>query len=97
LLDQAEAEGKIAEIVANPSAVTNLLQTAQDIFKRADTVLTNLEGFTNDVRGPLTETVSNAQKFSESLARNADGVDKFLASVSALSEQLSAVSGKLDG
>jgi phospholipid/cholesterol/gamma-HCH transport system substrate-binding protein len=77
--------------------VTNLLQTAQDIFKRADTVLTNLEGFTNDVRGPLTETVSNAQKFSESLARNADGVDKFLASVSALSEQLSAVSGKLDG
>ncbi|PWK69859.1 MlaD family protein [Aminobacter sp. AP02] len=97
LLDQAEAEGKIAEIVANPSAVTNLLQTAQDIFKRADTVLTNLEGFTNDVRGPLTETVTNAQKFSESLARNADGVDKFLASVSALSEELSGVSGKLDG
>jgi len=97
LLDQAEAEGKIAEIVANPSAVTNLLQTAQDIFKRADTVLTNLEGFTNDVRGPLTETVGNVQKFSDSLARNADGVDKFLASVSALSEQLSAVSGKLDG
>lgn len=97
LLDQAEADGAVAEIVANPSAVTNLLQTAQDIFKRADTVLTNLEGFTNDVRGPLTATVGNAQKFSESLARNADGVDKFLASVSALSEQLSTVSGKLDG
>lgn len=97
LLDQAETEGKIAEIVASPSAVTNLLQTAQDIFKRADTVLSNLEGFTNDVRGPLTDTVTNAQKFSESLARNADGVDKFLASVSALSEELSGVSGKLDG
>lgn len=97
LLDKAEADGTVAEIVANPSAVTNLLQTAQDIFKRADTVLNNLEGFTNDVRGPLTATVGNAQKFSESLARNADGVDKFLASVSALSEQLSTVSGKLDG
>ncbi|MEJ6784661.1 MlaD family protein [Aminobacter sp. Piv2-1] len=97
LLDQAEAEGKTAEIVANPSAVTNLLQTAQDIFKRADTVLTNLEGFTNDVRGPLTETVTNAQKFSQSLARNSEGVDKFLASVSALSEELAGVSGKLDG
>ena len=97
LLAEANKQGTIAEIVANPSAVTNLLQTAQDIFKRADTVLSNLEGFTNDVRGPLTETVTNAQKFSESLARNADGVDKFLASVSALSEELQGVSGKLDG
>ena len=39
LLDQAEKEGKVAEIVANPSAVTNLLQTAQNIFTRADKVL----------------------------------------------------------
>lgn len=96
LLAEAAAEGKVAEIVANPSAVTNLLQTAQGLFKRADVVLKNLEGFTNDVRGPLTETVSNAQKFSEALARNSDGVDKFLGSVSALSEELTGVSGKLD-
>jgi phospholipid/cholesterol/gamma-HCH transport system substrate-binding protein len=97
LLDQAEAEGTVAEIVANPSAVTNLLQTAQDIFTRADKVITQLEGFATDVRGPLTQTVENAQKFSEALARNADGVDKFLASVSSLSETLQGVSGKLDG
>lgn len=96
LLAEAAAEGKVAEIVANPSAVTNLLQTAQGLFKRADVVLKNLEGFTNDVRGPLTETVSNAQKFSEALARNSDSIDKFLASVGALSEELSGVSGKLD-
>ncbi len=97
LLDEAEEQETIAEITANPSAVTNLLQTAQDIFKRADSVLSQLEGFTQDVRGPLTETVQNAQKFSEALGRNADGVDKFLASVSALSEELAGVSGKLDG
>ena len=60
-------------------------------------MLTNLDGFTNDVRGTLTEIVSNAQKFSESLVHNAADVDQFLASVSVLSEQLSAVSGKLDG
>ena len=77
--------------------MTNLLQTAQDIFKRADNVLIQLEGFTKDVRGPLTETVENTQKFSEALARNADGIDKFLASVSTLSEELAGVSGKLDG
>lgn len=97
LLDDAEAQNKIAEITANPSAVTNLLQTAQDIFTRADKVLSQLEGFTSDVRGPLTKTVENAQKFSDALARNADGIDKFLTSVSALSEELQGVSGKLDG
>ncbi len=97
LLDEAENSGDVAEITADPSAVTNLLQTAQDIFTRADRVLSELEGFTKDARGPLTNTVENAQKFSESLARNADGVDKFLASVSSLSEELAGVSGKLDG
>jgi phospholipid/cholesterol/gamma-HCH transport system substrate-binding protein len=97
LLDQAEKEGKVAEIVANPSAVTNLLQTAQNIFTRADKVLSELEGFTKDVRGPLTQTVQNVQTFSDALAKNSDGIDKFLSSVSALSDELKGVSGKLDG
>lgn len=97
ILDEAEAAGTTAEIVANPSAVTNLLQTAQDIFKRADNVISQLEGFVGEVRGPLTQTVTNAQKFSDALAANADGVEKFLASVSSLSEELAGVSGKLDG
>jgi len=97
LLDQAEQEGRIAEITANPSAVTNLLQTAQDIFKRADNVLNDLESFTRDVRGPLTQTAQNVEKFSQALANNSDGIDKFLTAVSALSEELAGVSGKLDG
>ncbi|TIW87176.1 MAG: MCE family protein, partial [Mesorhizobium sp.] len=97
LLDQAEKEGKVAEIIANPSAVTNLLQTAQNIFTRADKVLTELEGFTKDVRGPLTQTVQNVRTFSDALARNSDGIDKFLSAVSALSDELKGVSGKLDG
>ncbi|MFC5386538.1 MlaD family protein [Aquamicrobium segne] len=97
LLDEAEKNGTIAEITANPSAVTNLLQTAQDIFGRADKVMSELEGFATDVRGPLTQTVQNAQKFSEALAGNADSVEKFLNSVAALSEELQGVSGKLDG
>ncbi|ESY74534.1 MCE family protein [Mesorhizobium sp. M0051] len=97
LLDQAEKEGKVAEIIANPSAVTNLLQTAQNIFTRADKVLTELEGFTKDVRGPLTQTVHNVQTFSDALAKNSDGIDKFLSATSALADELKGVSGKLDG
>jgi phospholipid/cholesterol/gamma-HCH transport system substrate-binding protein len=96
LLDEAEKEGRIPEITANPSAVTNLLQTAQNIFTRADKVLSELEGFTKDVRGPLTETVKNVQTFSDALAKNSDGIDKFLTAVSSLSDQLKNVSGRLD-
>ncbi len=97
LLADAEARGQVAEITANPSAVTNLLETAQDIFARTDNVLTGLEGFVRDARGPLTTTIENAQKFSDALARNSDGVGDFLDSVSKLSVELSGVSGKLDG
>lgn len=97
LLAEAEAAGTVAEITADPSAVTNLLQRAQDIFARADNVLGQVETFTKDVRGPLTATVENTKTFSDALARNADGVDKFLESVSKLSVELAGVSGKLDG
>ncbi len=96
LLDEAEEAGTIAEITANPSAVTNLLQTAQDIFERADKVISNLEGFVSDVREPLTNTVKNAEKFSQALSDNSEGVDDFLASVTKLSEQLAGASDKLD-
>jgi phospholipid/cholesterol/gamma-HCH transport system substrate-binding protein len=97
LLDEAEAADRIAEIEADPSAVTNLLQRAQDIFERADRVLVELEGFATDARGPLTQTVKNAETFSQALANNADGIDTFLSSVAKLSDELAGVSGKLDG
>ncbi len=97
LLDEAERDGRVAEITANPSTITNLLATAQDIFTRADTVLSQLEGFTRDVREPLTDTVRSAQRFSQVLSENADGIDDFLQSVTALSQELAGVSGKLDG
>lgn len=97
LLEQAKRTNSVAEIEASPSAVTNLLETAQDIFSRTDRVLGDLEGFVGDVRDPLANTVSNAEKFSNALASNADGIDSFLKSVTELSTQVSAISGKLDG
>lgn len=96
LIEEAEKRDEIPEIQANPSAVTNLLATAQDIFTRADKVITNLEGFVQEARGPLTTTVNNAQKFSQALADNSDGINKFLESVSSLSTEVQAVSGQLN-
>ena len=96
LLDLAEAEGTIAEITANPSAVANLLESAQNIFRRADAVLGELEGLAVDARGPITETLRNVEEFSNALARNSESIDTFLASVSTLSESLSGASERLD-
>ncbi|WP_295812254.1 MCE family protein [uncultured Nitratireductor sp.] len=96
LFDLAEEQDAVAEIQASPSAVTNLLQTAQSLLTRADSVVSQLEGFTKDARQPLTDTVRNVQRFSEALERNASGIDSFLANVSSLSETISNVSGQLD-
>ncbi|MFC5585923.1 MlaD family protein [Nitratireductor kimnyeongensis] len=96
LFDLAEERDAVAEIQASPSAVTNLLQTAQSLLTRADNVVSQLEGFTKDARQPLTDTVKNVQRFSEALERNASGIDSFLANVSSLSETISNVSGQLD-
>lgn len=96
LLRQAEEAGTIAEIEASPSAVTDLLQTAQDIFSRANRAVTSFEGFVEDVRGPLTSTVTNVETFSQSLASNAEGVNEFLANFGELSKTLGTVSLRLD-
>ncbi len=97
LLDEAERNGTVAVITANPSAVTNLLQTAQTILTRADKVVSQLEGFVGDARQPLTDTVNNVQAFSEALSRNAKGIDTFLENVASLSDTLKGVSGQLNG
>lgn len=96
LLTLAEETGEDAVIVAAPSAVTNLLQTAQDVLQRADSAFRSIEAFIGDARQPLTETVENTRRFSEALARNANGVDSFLANVSKLSETLGSASDRLE-
>lgn len=97
ILREAEDSGEIAQITANPSAVTNLLQTAQSILTRADNIIVELEGFVGEARGPLVETVENARKFSEALASNSEGVDAFLENVSKLSDTIGDVSDQLSG
>ncbi|MFH2015539.1 MAG: MlaD family protein [Pseudomonadota bacterium] len=96
LLAIAEANGTVAEITANPSALGNILQLAQNFLTRADAVLTGVENFVNDVKTPLVATAENARKFSEALSRNSDNIDQFLASVGDLSKTFSSVSGRLD-
>ncbi|WP_416796898.1 MlaD family protein [Ciceribacter azotifigens] len=96
ILQRELSTGEPAVLVAEQSSVTNLLSTADKILRRADDAIGQFQGFVNDARGPLTNTIKNAETFSKSLADNADGIDKFLKSVSALSDSVAGLSGRLD-
>ncbi|MBC7283046.1 MlaD family protein [Hoeflea sp.] len=96
ILVRAMTEGRVAEITADPSSVTNLLATADDILNRANRVVGQIEGFVVDARGPLTETLKNTETFTGALRDNADGIDDFLKSVGNLSEVVKSVSGRIE-
>lgn len=96
ILEEARTTGRSPMLLADQSSVTNLLATADKILKRADSAIGDIQSFTSEARDPLTKTVQNAETFTKALADNADGVDKFLESVGALSKTINGLSGRLD-
>lgn len=84
-------------IDAAPSAVGDILETVRDIAGKADRTMATLDAFIAENRAPATQAIRNVETFSAALARNAEGVDKFLASVSTAAESLQTLSAKLDG
>ncbi|ASY69107.1 organic solvent ABC transporter substrate-binding protein [Sinorhizobium fredii USDA 205] len=96
ILKSALENGTQARILADQSSVTSLLATADQILDRANSAIGDIQGFVTEVRGPLTATIGNAQRFSKALADNSDAIDKFLKSVEELSGSVSAASKKLD-
>ncbi|MDX3925401.1 MAG: MlaD family protein [Shinella sp.] len=96
ILRQAFDTDGTASLTAEQSSVTNLLTTADKILKRADEAISDVQGFVADARGPLTQTIRNAELFSAALTRNSDNIDAFLQSVGALSETFNRVSQRLD-
>ncbi len=97
ILAAAAVKGTVPEIVAEPSVVTNILESATTLMERAEGVFGGLETFVQDARGPLTETLRNTEKFSNALANNADEIDAFLANAGRLSNTLGEMSGQLEG
>jgi phospholipid/cholesterol/gamma-HCH transport system substrate-binding protein len=96
IFDLAKQQGKIPTVKADPSSINDLLATAQDIFNRADRILSTLESAVDDIREPLNTTLENAATFSDALAKNSDKIDTFLESVGSVGQALADVSGKLD-
>ena len=95
VFELAEAAGTVATVQADPSAVNNLIVTAQDIFDRTESVLDQLESFVGDARGPLVETFENTAEISKAVAENTDKVEAFMTSMGDLGETLEGLSGGL--
>jgi phospholipid/cholesterol/gamma-HCH transport system substrate-binding protein len=96
ILKKAIDSGQAAVLTADLSSVTNLLTTADKILQRADDAIGDIQGFVSDARGPLTETVRNAEKFSAAISANSDGIDEFLKSVTSMSGTIKGLSSRVD-
>lgn len=96
ILKRSLDTGKRAVLLADQSSLTNLLATADKILNRANDAVGDVQGFVKDARGPLTDTLRNADTFSKALANNSGNIDKFLASVGDLSKTFTSVSGKVE-
>lgn len=95
LLDEAEKRGETLLMIAEPSGFADIMDTAREVLARADRATASVEKFVDEVREPLTKTAANAEKLSETLARNSDNIDKFLASAGDLSSSLGGMSEDL--
>ncbi|WP_417768552.1 MlaD family protein [Stappia sp.] len=84
-------------IHAERSAFEDIVEGARDILTRADTTLAAVEKVVMDNRDEVHEIIVNARVFSDALAKNADGVDKFMSSVASTGEALQSLSGRLEG
>ena len=96
ILVKAQQTGEMPFVQADPGAVNNLIDQAQSIANSTEKVIAGLQQFVDDNRKPLTDTIGNANKFSEALAKNSDQIDDFLASVGDLSKTLQSVSGRVE-
>lgn len=96
ILKEAIENDSTAVLDAQQSSVTNILSTADRILKKVDGTIDDIQGFVTEARGPLTNTIRNAEKFSDALTRNADNIDTFLQSVGGLSDTFRNLSGRLD-
>jgi len=96
ILQKAIETERPAVLIADQSSVTNLLATADKILDRANQAIGDLQGFVADARGPLTQTIRNAETFTSALASNSGAIDEFLESMSTLAVTFNGVSQRLD-
>ncbi|MER2604286.1 MAG: MlaD family protein [Siculibacillus sp.] len=91
-----ESEDNDRVMLAERSSVQDIMEGMQRVLARVDTAVGTIDQLVRDNAKSVETTIRNAETFSNSLAKNADGVEKFMASVSKAGEVLAKVSDKIE-
>ena len=86
----------MATIVAEPSGLGGLLESAAATANKANALMDAVNGLVSDNRTNIQGTLTNVRVFSDALAANAAGLDRLLASVSSAAERVGPLAGKLE-
>jgi len=89
--------GKPAVIVAESSEMQNILQAAQSVAAKADSVLSHIDKVITDNSVAVGDAVRNVDTFSRALSDNAASVNAALAGVADLGKKIGPLSDRLQG
>jgi phospholipid/cholesterol/gamma-HCH transport system substrate-binding protein len=92
----AEAEGGVAVLMAERSAVQDLMSGARQLMGRADETLSAIRGLVRDNSEAVNRSIANLETFTSALSQNADQIATFVESVSGAAENISRLSGRLE-
>jgi phospholipid/cholesterol/gamma-HCH transport system substrate-binding protein len=87
--------GKPPTIVAESSQMQNVLQAAQTIATKADSILSRVDKLVSDNSAAVGDVVHNIDTFSKALSDNSAGVNSALAGVADLGKKIGPLSDRL--
>lgn len=81
---------------ADSSSVDDLLQTAEIVLGRVDQISREMTDLVSRNTGEIDRIIGNAADFSQALAANSDGIERFLATTSKSAEQIGTLAVQLE-
>ncbi|GGE43061.1 hypothetical protein GCM10007276_20400 [Agaricicola taiwanensis] len=84
-------------IIAERSAVQDLLEGARKVMTRADGIMATVEEFIVEARQPLTNSLNNVERFTTAVAGNSDQIDRFLRATGDAATRITELAGRLEG
>jgi phospholipid/cholesterol/gamma-HCH transport system substrate-binding protein len=87
---------KPAVIVADRSDYQDLVESARRVATQASDFFTKINRLIDDNSASLTASVKNAEKFSDALAANPDGLKDFMGAIADVGKSIKPLTAKLD-
>jgi phospholipid/cholesterol/gamma-HCH transport system substrate-binding protein len=86
----------LATIFADRSDFQDIMEMARSLARRTDEILERVGKVVEDNEGAINRSIQNAEVFTQALAANAPGVEKFMAQVGQAAERMGPLTQKLE-